>query len=77
MFEIKQGWTKMSIVELNNLEFQVDTLIKNLETLQVENQSLKSQLAISNRDRTRLKERNDRAATKIKRIISQLKDELS
>lgn len=67
----------MSIVELNNLEFQVDTLIKNLETLQVENQSLKSQLAISNRDRTRLKERNDRAATKIKRIISQLKDELS
>lgn len=67
----------MSIVELNNLEFQVDTLIKNLETLQAENQSLKSQLAISNRDKARLKERNDRAAIKIKRIITQLKDELS
>lgn len=67
----------MSTVELNNLEFQVDTLINNLEALQAENQTLKNQLAISNRDKTRLKERNERAATKIKRIITQLKEELA
>lgn len=67
----------MSIVELNNLEFQVDALITNLEKLQRENQALRGQLASTNRERTRLKEKNQKAATKIKRIISQLKDEIS
>jgi uncharacterized protein (TIGR02449 family) len=67
----------MSIVELNNLEFQVDTLLANLENLQKENQALRGQLANNNRERTRLKEKNQRAATKIKRIITQLKDEIS
>lgn len=67
----------MSIVELNNLEFQVDALLSNLEKLQRENQALRSQLATTNRERTRLKEKNVRAATKIKRIITQLKEELS
>lgn len=67
----------MSIVELNNLEFQVDTLLSNLEKLQSENQQLRSQLANSNRERGRLKEKNQKAATKIKRIISQLKEELA
>ena len=67
----------MSIVELNNLEFQVDALLSNLEKLQHENQALRSQLATSNRERTRLKEKNLRAATKIKRIITQLKEELA
>lgn len=67
----------MSIVELNNLEFQVDTLIRNLEKLQNENQALRGQLATANRERTRLKEKNQRAVMKIKRIITQLKDGLS
>lgn len=67
----------MSIVELNNLEFQVDALISNLEKLQRENQALRGQLASSNRERTRLKEKNHKAATKIKRIITQLKEELA
>ena len=62
----------MSIVELNNLEFQVDTLIRNLEKLQSENQSLRSQLAASNRERSRLREKNQRAVVKIKRIITSL-----
>lgn len=67
----------MSIVELNNLEFQVDTLLNNLEKLQKENQTLRGQLAISNRERTRLKEKNQRASVKIKRIINQLREELA
>ncbi len=67
----------MSIVELNNLEFQVDALIANLENLQRENQTLRGQLASTSRERTRLKEKNQKAAIKIKRIISQLKDEIS
>jgi uncharacterized protein (TIGR02449 family) len=66
----------MSIVELNNLEFQVDTLINNMEKLQSENQSLRNQLAVSNRERTRLKEKNQRATTKVKRIVTQLREEL-
>ncbi|PHQ80131.1 MAG: TIGR02449 family protein [Coxiella sp. (in: Bacteria)] len=67
----------MSIVELNNLEFQVDTLIGNLEKTQSENHQLRSQLANSNREKMRLKDRNQKAAVKIKRIISQLKEELA
>ncbi len=67
----------MSLVELNNLEFQVDTLITNIESLQRENHALRSQLASSNRDRTRLKDKNQKAILKIKRIISQLKDEIA
>lgn len=67
----------MSIVELNNLEFQVDTLIRNLEKLQQENQQLRGQLATANRERTRVKEKNQRAIIKVKRIIAQLKDGLS
>lgn len=65
----------MSVVELNNLEFQVDTLITRLENLQSENQMLRGQLAHNNRDRTRLKECNTKAAARIKRIIAQLKEE--
>ena len=67
----------MNIVELNNLEFQVDTLLSNLEKLQIENQGLRSQLTHSNRERTHLKEKNQKAVVKIKRIIAQLKDEIS
>ena len=67
----------MSIVELNNLEFQVDTLISSLEKLQIENQTLRGHLASMNRDRSRLRDKNQRAATKIKRIIAQLKEEVS
>ena len=67
----------MSLVELNNLEFQVDTLLTNLEKTQLENQALRGQIANSNRDNWRLKERNQRAALRIKKILGQLKDEIT
>lgn len=67
----------MNIVELNNLEFQVDTLITNIETLKAENQALRNQLASANRERNRLKEKNQKATVKVKRIVAHLKEEIS
>lgn len=67
----------MNIVELNNLEFQVDTLLSNLDKLQADNQSLRNQLTAVQRERNRLKEKNQRACVKINRIIAHLKESLS
>ena len=66
----------MSTVQLNNLEFQVDTLLHRLEKLQTENQLLRSQLAHAHREKMRLKDKNQKAVIKVKRIVSQLKEEL-
>ena len=67
----------MSTVQLNNLEFQIDTLLHRLEKLQTENQSLRNQLAHTHREKMRLRDRNQKAVTKVKRIVSQLKEELA
>lgn len=67
----------MSIVQLNNLECQVDTLIDRLEKLQTENQLLRSQLRHTHQEKIRLNDRNQRIVVKVKRIVSQLKEELA
>lgn len=67
----------MSTVQLNNLEFQIDTLLQHMEKLQAENQSLRNQLAQTHREKIRLREKNQKAAIKVKRIVSQLKEELA
>ncbi len=66
----------MSTVELNHLEYQVDQLIDRLETIQTENQLLRVQLMHSNRDKFRIKDKNQKAVMRIKKIVSQLKEEL-
>ena len=66
----------MSTVQLNNLEFQVDTLLHRLEKLQAENQLLRGQLSLAHREKMRLKDKNQKAVIKVKRIVSQLKEEL-
>jgi len=67
----------MNTAELNDLEIQVDSLIRNLERLKTDNQALRNQLASSARERSNLREKNQLAATKIRGIISQLKEEMS
>ena len=66
----------MNTAELNNLEFQIESLIQGLQRLKMENQALKHKLAGSTRERSRLQELNLKSAVKIKQIIKQLKDEL-
>lgn len=67
----------MSTVQLNSLEFQIDTLLHHVEKLQAENQSLRHQLAQTHREKIRLRDKNQKAVIKVKRIVSQLKEELA
>lgn len=66
----------MNTVELNDLENQIDSLLENLTQLKMDNQALRNQLATSANERSQLQEKNQEAAMKIRRIISQLKEEL-
>lgn len=62
--------------ELGKLEKQVKELMRSLEHLKLDNESLRQKLVSSARERGRLQEKNHRATAKLKRIINQLKDEL-
>jgi len=67
----------MDIVALDSLEIQITTLIQNLERSKTENLSLKKQLAESANERAGLKEKNKQAATRVREIIGQLKEEMA
>jgi len=60
---------------LNHLELQIETLIKIRNHLSIENQSLRHKLGKTTHDRAVLADKNKNAASKIKKIISQLKNE--
>ncbi len=66
----------METAQLSDLERQVDHLILAVDRLKNENHSLRQKLAGSIRERTRLQQQNHQAVAKIKRIMSQLKEEL-
>lgn len=66
----------MDTVQLNDLEYQIDTILKSLERLKAENTSLRHRLNISVREKSQLQERNQRAANKVKQIMRQLKEEM-
>lgn len=63
--------------DLINLALQIETLIKSREELRCENISLRQKLTKLTQERAKLLEKNKLAATKIKRIISQLRNEMS
>ncbi len=67
----------MTTLELSGLEYQVDHLLRSLERLKAENISLRQKLSSSIRERSELLEKNRKAADKIKKIISQLKEQMS
>ena len=66
----------MNTTELTGLEVQIDSLIDSIKQLRHENQALRSKLSHSLRNRSRLQETKQQATAQIKRIISQLKEEL-
>ena len=63
-------------IEISGLEYQVDYLLRSLERLQVENASLRQKLTSHNRERSLLATKTQQTAEKIKKIISQLKEDL-
>lgn len=62
--------------DLINLELQIETLIKSREMLRAENSLLREKLTKLTRVGAELRDKNKRATIKIKRIISQLRNEL-
>lgn len=66
----------MNDSEFIHLELQIETLIQSREQLKMENVSLRQKLIKLTQERAELLDKNKRAATKIKRIISQLRNEL-
>lgn len=67
----------MTTLEISGLEYQIDRLLRSLESLKAENHSLRQKLSSSIRERSELIEKNRKAAAKIKKIISQLKEQMS
>ncbi|MBT8506526.1 TIGR02449 family protein [Coxiella-like endosymbiont of Rhipicephalus sanguineus] len=63
-------------IELSELEYQVNHLLRSLERLKTENNMLRQKLANNVRERSLLVEKNLHAAQKIKKIIAQLREEM-
>ena len=66
----------MEVAKLNGLELQVECLIRTIQQLETENRSLQQRLHSAVQDRSTLQERHHHATVQIKKIISQLKEEL-
>lgn len=67
----------MQSAKLQHLSMQVDHLIQLIETLRLENATLKQKMAVHIKERTRIESKNQRAAEQVKRIIKQIKEELA
>lgn len=67
----------MSTIELSGLEYQVDHLLRSLERLQAENASLRQKLATYIQERTVITSQNRQIATRIKKVIAQLREDVS
>lgn len=66
----------MNTIEISDLELQIDNLIRAMERMKTENQSLRHKLSNSSQERARLQDKNKRASIQIKQVIRQLKEEL-
>lgn len=66
----------MSILDLNHLELQIETLLQTREKLLSENLSLRQKLIKLTQERAELLDKNKRAASKLKRILVQLRNEI-
>lgn len=67
----------MNTAELSDLELHIDSLLENLSRLKTDNEALRNQLAASAHKRSQLQEKHQEAAMKVRRIISQLKEQLA
>ncbi len=61
---------------LANLELQIEYLLQTFERLRSENLFLRQKLIKLTQERADLTDKNKKAATKIKRIVSQLRSEV-
>ena len=66
----------METTQLTELEMKVQSLMERVESLKLENQSLRQRSATATQDRSFLQERHHDAVGRIKSIINELKEEL-
>lgn len=66
----------MDNYDFQNFELQIELLIQSREQLKLENLSLRQKLVKLTQERAELLDKNKRAAVKIKRIISELRNEM-
>lgn len=66
----------MSETVLNNLESQIEALLKTHQQFRAENQLLQQKLVKLTQERAVLLEKNQKAITKIKRMVAQLRNEI-
>lgn len=67
----------MQTASLQHLSMQIDHLMQLIETLRLENATLKQKMAVHAKEKTRLESKNQRAAEQVKRIVKQIKEELA
>ncbi len=66
----------MNDVELANLDQRIEALIRDRRHLKSENQSLRQKLFRITQERAQLQDKNLMAASKIKRVLSQLRSDI-
>jgi uncharacterized protein (TIGR02449 family) len=67
----------MNDTDLANLDLRIDSLLRDRRNLKVENQSLRQKLFKLTQERAQLHDKNLTAASKIKRVISQLRSDIN
>jgi uncharacterized protein (TIGR02449 family) len=67
----------MNDTDLANLDLRIDSLLRDRRNLKVENQSLRQKLFKLTQERAQLHDKNQTAASKIKRVISQLRSDIN
>lgn len=67
----------MDTIQISSLELQIGQLIRELERIQEENKRLRQQLNQDTKRYETLSAKNNLAAEKIKKIISQLRESMS
>lgn len=67
----------MNTLEINNLDIKLDALLREYHKLLKENHYLREQLTMLKQDHSVLSSKNQLAVTRIKHVISQLRDEIN
>ena len=62
---------------ISELEFQVEGLIAELTKTREDNRRMREQLSVSVQERVVLQEKNTELAEQIKRVIEQIKEDIS
>jgi|JI10StandDraft_1071094.scaffolds.fasta_scaffold1664151_2 uncharacterized protein (TIGR02449 family) len=67
----------MNDLDLADLDIRIDSLLRDRQHLKVENQSLRQRLFRLTQERAQLQDKNLIAASKIKRVLSQLRSDIN